>query len=101
MYLILAIVGLIVPYGFFMAWLSENGLDVPLFFAHLSANGIALFAWLDVAVAAVATVIFILYEGRKKEMQNLWMPIAATLCFGVSCGLPFFLYLREKELKAG
>jgi uncharacterized protein DUF2834 len=31
-------------------------------------------------------------------MNMLWLPIAATCLIGVSCGLPLFLYLRERRL---
>jgi hypothetical protein len=30
-------------------------------------------------------------------MSILWLPIAATCLIGVSCGLPLFLYLRERQ----
>jgi uncharacterized membrane protein YfcA len=33
-------------------------------------------------------------------MSILWLPIAATCLIGVSCGLPLFLYLRERQLAA-
>jgi hypothetical protein len=31
-------------------------------------------------------------------MGVLWLPIEATCLIGVSCGLPLFLYLRERQL---
>jgi Terpene cyclase DEP1 len=31
-------------------------------------------------------------------MSTLWLPIAVTCLIGVSCGLPLFLYLRERQL---
>jgi hypothetical protein len=42
--------------------------------------------------------MFIRREGAAREMRHLWLPIAATCLIGVSCGLPLFLYLRERQL---
>jgi hypothetical protein len=32
------------------------------------------------------------------NLRLLWMPISATCLIGVSCGLPLFLYLRERQM---
>ncbi|HEY7471798.1 MAG TPA: DUF2834 domain-containing protein, partial [Gemmatimonadota bacterium] len=37
-------------------------------------------------------------EGRRLGMSHLWSPVAATTAFGVSAGLPLFLYLRQRKL---
>ena len=41
-------------------------------------------------------IAFILWEGRRVRMSALWAPIAATGLIGVSCGLPLFLFMRER-----
>jgi hypothetical protein len=51
-------------------------------------------------VSAIVTITFIRREGARRNMQILWLPIAATCLVGVSCGLPLFLYLRERQLKS-
>lgn len=53
------------------------------------------FFGLDVLVSAVVLIAFIRREGAKRKMRVLWLPIAATCLFRVSCGLPLFLHLRE------
>jgi hypothetical protein len=98
-YLILAVLGFILPLWQFVSWLFEFGLDVPLLFKSITEDRLSLFAWLDVIISAVVLVIFIVYEGRKQSMPRLWMPIAGTLCVGVSFGLPLFLFLREIHLE--
>ena len=98
-YLILAVLGFILPLWQFVSWLFEFGLDVPLLFKSIAEDKLSLFAWLDVIISAVVLVIFIVYEGRKQSMSRLWMPIAGTLCVGVSFGLPLFLLLREIHLE--
>jgi hypothetical protein len=56
------------------------------------------FFGLDVLVSAVVVIVFIRREGARRKMGTLWLPIAATCLIGVSCGLPLFLYLRERRL---
>jgi hypothetical protein len=56
------------------------------------------FFGLDVLVSAVVLIGFIRREGTRRKMSTLWLPIAATCLIGVSCGLPLFLYLRERQL---
>ncbi|MFL6500493.1 MAG: DUF2834 domain-containing protein [Candidatus Udaeobacter sp.] len=35
-------------------------------------------------------------ERAALGIRHLWLPIVATLAVGVSCGLPLFLYMRER-----
>ena len=99
LYLLLAIIGFFLPLWHFISWLLEFGVDVPLMFHMIAEDKLSLFAWLDVIVSAVVLVVFVLYEGRKQSIPRLWVPITATLCVGVSFGLPLFLFLRERHLE--
>jgi len=94
-YLALTLIGLIVPYSFFVPWLFDHGLDVTLFFQDFFANKISGTFGLDVIISAIVLIGFILYEGKKLSMGRLWIPIIGTLLVGVSFGLPLFLYMRE------
>jgi Terpene cyclase DEP1 len=98
LYLALALVGAILPYSQFLPWFVEHGLNIPLLLAELFSTRIGAFFGLDVLVSAVVLVVFIRREGAKRKMRMLWLPIAATCLIGVSCGLPLFLYLRERQL---
>ncbi|MAN62109.1 MAG: hypothetical protein CMI60_09195 [Parvibaculum sp.] len=93
------VAGTLLPLSQFLPWLSENGLDIPLFFAELFANPISGFFGWDVIVSALVLIPFILIEGKRLGMARLWMPVAGTFLIGVSCGLPMFLYLREARLE--
>lgn len=94
------VAGTLLPLSQFLPWLSEHGLDIPLFFEELFANRIGGFFGWDVIISAIVLVPFILIEGKRLRMQRLWMPIAGTCLVGVSCGLPMFLYLREARLES-
>jgi hypothetical protein len=96
-YLGLAIIGTIVPYAAFIPWLLQNGVDITQFFIEAIANPISIFAWLDVIIAAAALLGFIVHDGEKNQVKWRFVAIAGTLSVGVSCGLPLYLYLREKQ----
>jgi hypothetical protein len=96
-YALLCVAGLLLPYGAFLPWLFEHGVDLPLLLQQAMATPIALFAWLDVLVAGVVLLVFIVVEGQRRRMRLLWLPVLATLGVGVSLGLPLFLLLREQQ----
>jgi uncharacterized membrane protein len=96
-YLSLAVAGAVVPFSQFIPWLAAHGLNIPLLFNELFSTPVGAFFGLDVLIAAVALIIFIRREGAARDIKLIWLPIAATCLIGVSCGLPLFLYLRERR----
>jgi hypothetical protein len=98
LYLSFAVIGAVLPYSQFLPWLAAHGLDVRLFLASLFAGRVSAFFAFDVFVSAVVVIFFIRREGAERKIPALWLPIAATCLVGVSCGLPLFLYLRERAL---
>jgi Terpene cyclase DEP1 len=57
------------------------------------------FFGLDVIVSAFVLIPFVLAEGSRLTMKQLWAPVVGTLLVGVSFGLPLFLLMREPYLK--
>ena len=90
-YLLLAVIGLVLPYSQFIPFVAENGLDVGLVITEIASSRITAFGWLDVIVTAV-TVLVMVFE---KKTKNWWIPVVATLLIGPSCGLPLLMYLRN------
>ncbi len=99
-YLVLCVVGALLPYSQFVPWCLEHGLDLSLLFHQLFANRIGGFFGLDVIVSSFVLWLFVLSEGRRIGLRHLWLPILASLGGGVSLGLPLFLYLRQLHLDA-
>ena len=95
LYLLLCILGTVLPYTQLVPFLSERGLDLRRFCEQLFANRISAFFALDVLVSSLVLWVFVWSEGRRTRVPHLWAPIAASLAVGVSLGLPLFLYLRE------
>jgi len=98
-YLLLCVLGIVLPYLQFIPWVLENGLHLGLVFRQLFANRIGGFFGLDVLVSSVVLVGFVRTEGRRLGVRRLWLPILGLLTVGVSCALPLFLYLREGALE--
>ena len=101
LYLVLAVIGTVLPYSAFVPFLQEHGLDVQLFVEQLFANRISAFFGWDVIVSSVVLWLFVIIEGRRLSLRHLWVPIAGSLAVGVSLGLPLFLYMREAALTTG
>ncbi len=70
LYLLLAILGAIVPYMFFFQFIQINGFDLPGFVAGLFVNG---------AAGGFSADLFIILN----------------LTIGLSCAFPAYLYARE------
>ena len=99
LYGILCLLGIALPYWQFIPWLIENGIDIPALVGEAASLKISAFAWLDVLVSAIVLLGFIIYEGLRLKMKQLWLPILGTLTVGVSLGLPLFLLQREIHLE--
>ena len=99
-YIILTIAGTLLPLSQFYQFLTENGLNFKLFFEELFVNNISSFFGLDVIISAIVTALFIAYESKRLHIKNSWICYIALFGVGVSCGLPLFLYLREKKLES-
>ena len=98
-FLILCILGTLLPLYQFMPWVIEHGLDLQLFFEELFSTRIGGFFGVDVIVSAVVLFVFIFAEGKHLKMKKLWLPVLATLSIGVSLGLPLFLYMRQTKIE--
>jgi hypothetical protein len=98
-FLILCVLGTLLPLSHFIPWVMENGLDVSLFFQDLFSTRIGGFFGMDVIVSAVVLLVFILAEGKRLDMRHLWLPVVATFSIGVSLGFPLFLYLRQIHIE--
>lgn len=99
LYLLLCLIGIVLPYSQFVPWAVANGLDLPLFLQEVTTSRLAAFGWLDVSVSALALFVFVTTDGRRQHVPMLWLPFLATLSVGVSLGLPLYLYLRERRIE--
>ncbi len=95
-YLILAIIGFIAPYYFFLQLRTfDLGELFQLFSASKILGGIAM----DLLVSVMVFWFFMFTEARRLDMKNPWVYLLATLLVGLSFALPLFLYFRERRLE--
>ncbi len=99
LYLILCVIGAVLPCWQFVPWVSQNGLNMPLFFHQLFANRISSFFGMDVFVSAAVLVVFVRSESSRLRIAGRWLPVLALLLVGVSLAFPMFLYMRERNLE--
>jgi hypothetical protein len=100
LYLLLAVVGLAVPYYFLGTFLLEHGLNFPLLLQQLFANSISTFFAVDLIISSLVFWAFVYQESARRQIPNPWLFVVANLLVGVSFALPLFLYFRQARLEA-
>jgi hypothetical protein len=99
-FLILAIIGFITPYYFFVQVPPESALDLPALIQPLFANNFMKGLGMDLTVSVIAFWIYVFIEANRLQMKKPWLYLLATLLVGLSFALPLFLYFRERRLEA-
>ena len=97
LYLLLAVVGAIVPMRYFLAYLAANDWSfaamIDAWYVNASTTGLV---W-DLTIAAVALTVWIVAEAIARRDWLSMLAIPATFGIGVSCGLPLYLVLRTRQ----
>jgi hypothetical protein len=97
-YLALAIWGAIHPMYYFVQWFLANGFDlmgmVDAWHANAASSGLV---W-DLTIAFIALTVWIIAEVAVRRNYIALIAIPATICIGVSCGLPLYLFLRTRPV---
>lgn len=98
-YLLIAVLGFVLPYAQFVSWLAEHGLNLLLLWREVVGSRLSAFAWLDVVVSVLTIIAFAVWDSRQRGHGVPWWPILGCLTVGASFGLPLYLYLREGQAK--
>ena len=98
LYLLMAALGLIVPFYFFSKFLIEFGMDMQLFVELVFANPISTFFAVDLIIATLVFYIFLYREAHRVGVNYWWIYIIFSLFIGLSFALPIFLYSRERKM---
>src|SRR5690242_3293167 len=99
-FLILAIIGFIVPYYFFLQLPAENGFNLPVLIQPFFANNFMKGAAMDLTISVIVFWVYAFAEANRLQMKNPWVYVLATLLVGLSFALPLFLYFRERTLES-
>jgi hypothetical protein len=98
-FLILAVIGFIAPYYFFLQVPPESALDLPELIRPLFANNFMKGVAMDLTVSVITFWVYVFVEANRLQMKNPWLYLLATLLVGLSFALPLFLYCRERQLE--
>ena len=100
LYMVLAVVGTIVPCVELVRFILENGLNLGIMVEQLFATHAGGFFALDVLVSTLVLWAFLAVERRRRRIRHVWAAVVGSLLVGVSLGLPLALYLREVAVEA-
>lgn len=99
-YLVLAILGAILPYWIVLPWFVAHGLSQSLFLHDLLINGATRSFTFDAIFAGVSLMIYVVQRSVEGRFKRPWIPILAVLIFGTCCGVPLFFYMLERQTMA-
>ena len=92
-YLAAAIIGAVIPYAFFIDFFLSEGIAPMVFMQGIFANGAAGGFAADIVLSSV---VFWTYLSVNKE-AGIWKYVALNLTIGLSCALPYYLYVKARE----
>jgi hypothetical protein len=96
-YLILAIVGAIVPYVFFIQFFSAEGINLGGFISALFANGAVGGFTADLLITSFIFWLWMYWQRQNANGPNPALFIALNLLIGLSCALPAYLYAQSEQ----
>ncbi len=97
LFLFIALAGAVLPLKVFFSWLVAHGVHPVLFWQHLTATPLSVFAWLDVFISAVALLVYLYVAKTRFSRAQIISVILATCLIGVSCGLPLLLSYQCRQ----
>jgi len=95
LYLLLAILGAVVPYMFFINFFTSEGVDLMLFVGGLFVNGAAGGFTADLLISSLVFWLFMF--SKQGPGPKPWVFIALNLTIGLSCALPAYLWASQKK----
>ena len=96
-YIILSVLGTIIPFTVFVPWMLTNGLNLPLFVSEWFSTSISKFFAADFIITCLVWLVFIFVDHKKNDIKLWWIPFVGNFCIGLSFSVPFYLYLRENK----
>ena len=95
-YLLLAIIGAVVPYAFFFDFWSADGLSLIHFVAAWFANGSVGGMATDLLLSSLVFWVFICSRYRKGRAPHPLLFVLLNIFIGLSCALPAYLWATTK-----
>lgn len=91
-YLALTALGTALPLLFFTDWFATAGFDPLSFLGAAFANRAAGGLTTDLLVSSLAFWVYL----ASRKTPRLWLYVLLTLAIGLSCALPYYLYVQAR-----
>jgi hypothetical protein len=95
LYLVLAVIGGIVPIVFFVDWIQLNGLDPQRFLQDAFVNGVASGLTADLVITSLVFWVAAFELWKRDRGPVPWPFVLVNLCIGLSFALPLYLFVRH------
>ena len=96
LYLVLAIVGAIIPCVFFYGFIRAQGFDLVAFAKALFVNGAAGGFSADLLFTSFVFWLFMFVRAKEYNAPKPYLFILLNLTIGLSCAFPAYLYANER-----
>ncbi|GLQ16464.1 DUF2834 domain-containing protein [Maritalea porphyrae] len=96
-YILLALLGLVLPWAQYMPFVQTHGVNLPLFISQVFANGPATGFALDVLWATLVFWIWSYFDARQNNVPHWWAALLAGACLGLSVALPLYLAIKTSQ----
>jgi len=98
-YLVLTIIGLVLPYFFFLSFVAESGLNGGLLLRELFGTKISTSFATDLLISGLVFLGYVRAEAARLRVPYWWVYMLAMLIIGLSFAFPLFLYVRETRIQ--
>lgn len=95
-FLVLAVVGTVVPMVHFVSWFVAEGWSLGGMITAWNVNAATTGLVWDLTIAAIAWTVFVIAECTARRDWLGLVAVPATYMIGVSCSLPLYLWLRSR-----
>ncbi len=97
LYLVLAIIGAVVPYVFFIQHFSGEGFSLMTFLRAMYANPAAGGISSDLLLSSFIFWVFMFLQRSRGKGPGPVLFVVLNLLIGLSCAFPAYLYARERQ----
>lgn len=94
-YLVLAVVGLLMPGYFIVRLVLQPGVSLGALLAPFANNFLVALLGVDLVVSSLVFWVFVYRESERRAIPVPWLFVLANLLVGLCFALPLFLYVRH------
>lgn len=98
-YLVMAIIGAVVPFVFYAQHFTLQGADPTAFLSAAVATPAVRGLTADLVLSSLAFCALMVHERRRRNGPHPILFVAFNLLIGLSCAIPAYLYARTRRVE--